>query len=104
MVDGAWSLPGWIWRAKAALLIPEGRLPAFAVPVGEDKPYRGAPHMNHEQNEWLHTIACEFVAADASVKRRELLELALLHVLFELSRLYFPPTTTWAQSHNRSPL
>lgn len=41
----------------------EGRLAAFVVPVGQHEPYRGAPlHVHHEQDEWLHILAGEFVA------------------------------------------
>jgi mannose-6-phosphate isomerase-like protein (cupin superfamily) len=41
----------------------EGRLAAFVVPVGEHTPYRGAPlHLHHEQDEWVHILAGEFVA------------------------------------------
>ena len=41
----------------------EGRLSAFVVPVGEHQPYGGAPlHLHHEQDEWLHILAGEFVA------------------------------------------
>ena len=41
----------------------EGRLAAFVVPVGEHEPYIGAPlHLHHEQDEWLHILAGEFVA------------------------------------------
>jgi mannose-6-phosphate isomerase-like protein (cupin superfamily) len=41
----------------------EGRLAAFVVPIGQHEPYRGAPlHVHHEQDEWLHIMAGEFVA------------------------------------------
>jgi quercetin dioxygenase-like cupin family protein len=41
----------------------EGRLSAFVVPVGEHARYRGAPlHVHHEQDEWIHILAGEFVA------------------------------------------
>jgi mannose-6-phosphate isomerase-like protein (cupin superfamily) len=41
----------------------EGRLAAFVVPIGQHEPYRGAPlHVHHEQDEWLHILAGEFVA------------------------------------------
>jgi mannose-6-phosphate isomerase-like protein (cupin superfamily) len=41
----------------------EGRLAVFVVPVGQHEPYRGAPlHVHHEQDEWLHIMAGEFVA------------------------------------------
>jgi mannose-6-phosphate isomerase-like protein (cupin superfamily) len=40
----------------------EGRLAAFVVPVGEHSTYRGAPlHVHHEQDEWIHIVAGEFV-------------------------------------------
>jgi mannose-6-phosphate isomerase-like protein (cupin superfamily) len=41
----------------------EGRLAVFVVPVGQHEPYRGAPlHVHHEQDEWIHIMAGEFVA------------------------------------------
>lgn len=41
----------------------EGRLAAFVVPVGTHAPYHGAPlHVHHEQDEWIHVVAGEFVA------------------------------------------
>lgn len=41
----------------------EGRLSAFVVPVGAHETHRGAPlHVHHEQDEWLHILAGEFVA------------------------------------------
>jgi mannose-6-phosphate isomerase-like protein (cupin superfamily) len=41
----------------------EGRLAAFVVPVGEHKPYVGAPlHLHHEQDEWIFIVQGEFVA------------------------------------------
>jgi quercetin dioxygenase-like cupin family protein len=41
----------------------EGRLAAFVVPVGQHTTYRGAPlHLHHEQDEWIHILAGEFVA------------------------------------------
>lgn len=41
----------------------EGRLAVFVVPVAAHEPYRGAPlHVHHEQDEWIHIVAGEFVA------------------------------------------
>jgi quercetin dioxygenase-like cupin family protein len=41
----------------------EGRLAAFVLSVGEHAPYQGAPlHLHHEQDEWIHILAGEFVA------------------------------------------
>jgi mannose-6-phosphate isomerase-like protein (cupin superfamily) len=41
----------------------EGRLAAFAIPVGPHAPYAGAPlHVHHEQDEWLYILGGEFVA------------------------------------------
>ena len=41
----------------------EGRLAVFVFPSEDHHPYRGAPlHVHHEQNEWLHILAGEFVA------------------------------------------
>lgn len=41
----------------------EGRLAVFLVPVGQHETYRGAPlHVHHEQDEWIHILAGEFVA------------------------------------------
>ena len=41
----------------------EARLSVFIVPVGEHKTFNGAPlHVHHEQDEWIHIVAGEFVA------------------------------------------
>lgn len=41
----------------------EGRLAVFVFPSEDHHPYRGAPlHVHHEQDEWLHILAGEFVA------------------------------------------
>jgi quercetin dioxygenase-like cupin family protein len=49
----------------------EGRLAAFVVPVGQHTAYRGAPlHLHHEQDEWIHILAGEFVAEVGSRRIR----------------------------------
>jgi len=49
----------------------EGRLSAFVVPVGEHPNFRGAPlHLHHEQDEWIHAVAGEFVAEVGGVRMR----------------------------------
>jgi len=48
-----------------------GRLSAFIVPVGDHEPYRGAPlHLHHDQDEWIHVVAGEFVAEVAGKRMR----------------------------------
>jgi mannose-6-phosphate isomerase-like protein (cupin superfamily) len=41
----------------------DARLSVYVFPVGDHQPYAGAPlHLHHQQDEWLHILAGDFVA------------------------------------------